>query len=751
MFHAAISGRRSPAMLEFPAMSASGPVYQVVVPSPLYRHFDYLAPAGDAILRPGTRVRVSFGRRTITGVVVGRTDSSEIAPGRLKRIAGVLDDVPLWPEKLLSLLAWVADYYHHPVGEVFATALPVWLRQSHRAEIRGLPVWHLTNKGHTADPAALKRSPAQQQVWRTLAPAADGLDAGALAACSARWRAAVRALEKRGWVERRESPPLFRNRAQPQPGPALNADQQRALDAVLDQGRGAGTFLLHGITGSGKTEVYLSLIARVVADGGQALVLVPEIGLTPQLVARFEQRLGVRVALLHSALPEAERAQTWLAAAAGLAPVIIGTRSAVFVPLPKLAIVIVDEEHDPSFKQQDGLRYSARDVALVRAAREQIPVVLGSATPALESLRHAREGKYRLLNLPVRTGSAALPDVVRLDMRRLAVADGLSAPLREAIAARLQRGEQSLIFLNRRGFAPAWMCHACGWVATCPRCDARLTYHRGRNRLLCHHCSTDQPVMTRCPGCAGEALRPLGAGTERLETALAKTFPKARLVRIDRDSTRRRGALEASLASIHAGEADILVGTQMLAKGHDFPNVTLVGIVNADQGLYAPDFRAEERLMQTILQVSGRAGRADKPGQVLIQTWHPEHPLFDALVRHDYEGFADYLLHERQAQQYPPYAHLALLRAESPASSAPLQFLKLARQLADSPENVTLFDPLPAPMERRAGRYRAQLLVQATERKPLHRFLDGWVRTLSETREARRVRWSLDVDPIDLA
>jgi len=737
-------------MLELMRMSSSGPVYHVVVPSPLFRHFDYLPPAGEPRIEPGTRVRVPFGGRTVTGVVIGRADNSDLPASRLKGITTILDNRPLWPQSLLALLDWVAAYYHHPIGEVYATALPAWLRQAHRAEIRGTPRWRLNQAGRAAEPGALKRTPAQQHLWLALLAATEGLDAGALPGVSPRWRASLRALEKRGWIERREVPPAFRGRATPRPGPALNPDQQTAVDTVFSHGRGAGTFLLHGITGSGKTEVYLSLITRAIADGGQVLVLVPEIGLTPQLVERFEARLGTRVALLHSGLPDVERAQTWLAAAAGLTPVVLGTRSAVFVPLPNLSLVVLDEEHDPSFKQQDGLRYSARDVALVRGARDRIPVILGSATPSLESLRHARDGKYRLLALPGRTAGARLPEVVRLDMRRFACSDGLSAPLREAIAARLDRGEQSLIFLNRRGFAPAWMCHACGFVATCPRCDARLTYHRDRNRLLCHHCSTDQPVMTRCPGCAGEALRPLGAGTERLEVALVRTFPKARLVRVDRDSTRRRGSLEASLASINAGDADILVGTQMLAKGHDFPAVTLVGIVNADQGLYAPDFRAEERLMQTILQVSGRAGRADKPGQVLIQTWHPEHPLFEALSRHDYESFADYLLGERQAQQYPPYAHLALLRAESPAPGAPLLFLSLARKLAGAPEGMTLFDPLPAPMERRAGRYRAQLLVQAVERKPLHRFLDSWVRELSERKEARRVRWSLDVDPIDL-
>jgi primosomal protein N' (replication factor Y) len=412
-------------------------------------------------------------------------------------------------------------------------------------------------------------------------------------------------------------------------------------------------------------------------------------------------------------------------------------------------LIVVDEEHDGSYKQQDGFRYSARDLAVLRAAREQVPIVLGSATPSLESLKKAREGAYRLLELPERTGAARLPEVRLLDMRKLAVDEGLSHPLRMAIADRLSRGEQSLLFLNRRGFAPTWLCRDCGQVANCQRCDARLTYHHARGRLICHHCGHEERVPTACPACGAEP-RALGQGTERIESVLARLFPKANIVRIDRDVTRRQGALEAKLEAVHTGRADILVGTQMLSKGHDFPNVTLVGVLDADQGLYSADFRAPERLVQQILQVAGRAGRADKPGEVLIQTRHPEHPLFGSLVRHDYEAYADFLLDERREAGYPPYSFLALLRAESPKNGAALEFLSSARSLAVPPEGVTLMEPVPAPMERRAGRYRAQLLVQAARRAPLHALLDDWVPKIAEMKAARRVRWSLDVDPGDL-
>jgi primosomal protein N' (replication factor Y) len=527
-------------------------------------------------------------------------------------------------------------------------------------------------------------------------------------------------------------------------------DAQRAAVEQIEQATRFSAFLLHGVTGSGKTEVYLEAIKRVLARGKQTLVLVPEIGLTPQLLDRFRRRFAVPIAVLHSALGERERLQAWLDARSGHAPIVIGTRSAVFVPLANPGLIVIDEEHDGSFKQQEGFRYHARDLAVMRASREAVPIVLGSATPSLETLRHARAGTYTLLRLPERTGTAGLPTVRLLDLRRLKPDQGLSHPLREAIAERLARREQVLLFLNRRGFAPVWTCYDCEWVASCARCDARLTFHQRSRRLRCHHCGADQPVIEKCPKCAN-SLHALGEGTERIEGALAKYFPDAAIERIDRDSTRRKGALEEKLERVRAGEAQILVGTQMLSKGHDFPNVTLVGVLNADQGLYNVDFRAPERLFQQIMQVSGRAGRADKPGDVFIQTRHPDHPVFDAIARHDFDGFADYALAERRDTGYPPFQYLALLRAEAAAAGLALSFLvqaqTCARQMADG---VDILDPAPAPMERRAGRYRAQLLVQARERKALHVFLDRWVGELQALKTTRRVRWSLDVDPIEM-
>jgi primosomal protein N' (replication factor Y) len=728
-------------------------IYQVAVPTPLYRLFDYLGPADTAGLTPGARVRVPFGRRELVGVVVGEVSQSELPASRLKKITQPLDDSAILPPPLLSLLRWAADYYHHPLGEVIHTALPVRLRQGRAPVASGVKVWALTPAGKAADPQKLKRAPAQKQVLEALAADAEGLDAEQLARVSQRAPAALKALRAKGWVSshQREARPVISGDLQT--APELNPDQKSAVAGMLAGLGGFRPFLLHGVTGSGKTEVYLGVIEQVLAQGKQALVLVPEISLTPQLVERFARRFRAPIALLHSGLNEQERLDAWVLASAGRASIVLGTRSAVFTPLMHPGLIVVDEEHDASYKQQDGFRYSARDVAVMRAAREKIPIILGSATPSLESLKNARQGAYTLIELPERTGVAVMPQVRLLDMRRLKPSEGLSLPLREALAARLEKGEQSILFLNRRGFSPVWMCFDCGWVAPCKRCDAQLTLHQKRQKLLCHHCGAEQEVVRRCASCQGENLHPLGEGTERVEGALEKFFPRARIERIDRDSTARRGALEEKLRRVHAGEADILVGTQMLSKGHDFPNVTLVGILNADQGLYGADFRSGERLFQLIMQVSGRAGRADKPGEVLIQTWHPEHPLFAALQRHDFHGFAEFALNERRETGYPPYSHLALLRAEAPAPGAALEFLRAARALAGrlSPgAEVQLMSPLPAPMERRAGRYRAQLLVQSGQRAPLHEFLARWVRELTEAKFAKTVRWSLDVDPADM-
>ncbi|MDO8703782.1 MAG: primosomal protein N' [Sulfuricaulis sp.] len=731
-------------------MAASSRIYQVAVPTPLYRVFDYLAPS---TLAPGTRVRVPFGRRELVGVVLDEVAQSELPHNRLKSITQSLDADPLLPPSLLRLLRWAADYYHHPIGEVVHTAMPVSLRQGRPASISGVAVWTLTNAGKAVDPVTLKRTPAQKRLLDVLSLSPAGLDAEQLAQISLRWAAALKALRSKGWVSSHQRDSWPASNTDIQGSPLLNPGQQAAVTAVT---AGLGQFrayLLHGVTGSGKTEVYLNVIEQVLAQGKQALVLVPEISLTPQLVDRFARRFRAPIALLHSGLNDQDRLNAWLAARADKAPIVLGTRSAVFTPLKNPGLIVVDEEHDASYKQQDGLRYSARDVAIMYAAREKIPILLGSATPSLESLKKAREGAYTLLELPDRTGGAGMPDVRLLDMRRLKPSDGLSLPLREAVAARLAKGEQSILFLNRRGFSPVWMCFDCGWVAPCKRCDAQLTLHQKKQKLLCHHCGAEQEVVRRCPSCRGENLHPLGEGTERVEGALQNFFPQARIERIDRDSTARRGALEEKLRRVHAGEADILVGTQMLSKGHDFPNVTLVGILNADQGLYGADFRSGERLFQLIMQVSGRAGRADKPGEVLIQTWHPDHPLFAALQRHDFHGFAELALNERRETGYPPYSHLALLRAESPMPGAALSFLHDARTLAVrlSPgAGVQILSPAPAPMERRAGRHRAQLLVQSAQRAPLHDFLAQWVRQLAEAKFAKKTRWSLDVDPVDM-
>lgn len=728
------------------------PVCQVAVPSPLRRLLDYLVPPDVSLPPAGARVRVPFGRRAlVVGVVVAHSEQSELAPERLKPLREVIDQEPLLPADILALLLWAARYYHYPVGEVVCGALPTRLRQGAAAVLAHETRYRLTPAGAVAIDRL--RAPLQRRLLETLKTAAEGLGAADLAALASRWQPALRALLAKEWV----SAHLVETAAPvsaPAPAvlPELNSDQAAAAGAI-GAADGFRPFLLRGITGSGKTEVYMRAIERVLARGRSALVLVPEIGLTPQLIDRFRRRFAVPLAILHSGLSDTERAQAWLLARAGKAPLVLGTRSAAATPMPGLGLIIIDEEHDTSYKQQDGFRYSARDLAVMRARRADIPIVLGSATPSLETLNQAKVGTYIELGLPHRAGGAALPRIELLDLRKLPLEDGLSHPLRQAITESLAGGEQSLLFINRRGFAPVLLCADCGFVAPCPRCDARLTLHRSIHQLICHHCGTQAPVPRACPACAGARLQPLGQGTERVEGALSRYFPAARVVRLDRDSTRRKGSLESTLQRMHAGEADILVGTQMLSKGHDFPNVTLVGVINADQGLYSADFRGPERLFQQMTQVAGRAGRASRPGRVLIQTYHPDHELYAALRRHDYTGFADFALRERHQAALPPFRHLALLRAEATDAHAPLSFLRQAQTtarglVADTP--VEIFDPTVAPMERRAGRYRAQLLVQAIERRPLHALLDAWLPRLADLKAARRVRWSIDVDPLEM-
>ncbi len=698
------------------------------------------------------RVRVPFGRRELVGVLIRALDESPIERVRLKSVLQILDREPVLSPSMLNLLQWAADYYHHPLGEVLKTALPSALRQGQDLTVKGVSVWSLTPAGAKVDLSQLNRAPLQRRILKALTDTPSGLEGGQLAAISHGWAGAIRQLVTKGWVAVRENEMPEGAPSLTKSAPALTAAQQAAVDAITADVNCFRTFLLHGITGSGKTEVYLSVIAKVLAQRRQALLLVPEIGLTPQLVSRVRARFPISVAVLHSGLSDRERLRAWLRARDGKAQIVLGTRSAVFTPMQAPGVIIVDEEHDSSYKQQEGFRYHARDIAVMRARRDNIPIILGSATPSLDSLQNVTKGSYERLMLPDRTRAATLPTVHLLDLRRLPLNHGLSPPLLEQIDKRLHRREQSLLFLNRRGYAPAYMCHDCGWLAPCTRCDGKLTLHKRRQRLRCHHCGADITVPMVCPDCDGMNLHPLGEGTERIESVLANLFPQARIVRIDRDSTRRKGALEEKLSQVDVGEADILVGTQMLAKGHDFPNVTLVGVLNADQGLYSVDFRAGEQLFQQIMQVSGRAGRGHKPGEVWVQTYHPDHQLFHALRRHDYDAFAQNALDERREASYPPFAYFALLRAESPKNEAALSFMKFAHQLARncSPNGIDVMDPLPSPMERRAGRYRAQLLLQSTRRRPLHDFLNHWLPQLEAAPVSKRVRWSLDVDPVDM-
>jgi primosomal protein N' (replication factor Y) len=727
-------------------------ISRVALDVPLRRLFDYRVPDGTAAPLPGTRVRVPFGRQSLIGLVIEHASESALAPERLKPLTAVLDTVPVLAADVLDLVRWASDYYHHPIGEVIASALPKALRGG-ASSVALEEIWRPTASGRAALSAGkLARAPAQRQLLELLLEH-EPLRAAALAQQLPRWRGAATALLKQGWV-RHESVPLpvpttrAATAARAAPDPTL--EQAHAVATIGAALNGFGAFVLHGLTGSGKTEVYLKVIQQVLAAGRRALVLVPEIGLTPQLVRRFAERLNTSMAVLHSALSDGERLDAWRAAASGAARIVVGTRSAVFAPLPDLGVIIVDEEHDASLKQHEGgFHYSARDLALVRAQRAQVPVVLGSATPSLETLQNVVSGRYQRLALPRRAGQAAPPRLAVVDLRAHAVTAGVSTPVVQAIERHLAAAGQVLVFLNRRGYAPTLLCTACGWVAPCRDCDARLTVHQRSGRLRCHHCGADAPLPKSCPQCGFE-VRPVGQGTERVEERLRELFPQAPLVRVDRDAVRGQGDMDAAMHSINSGAARILVGTQMITKGHDFQNMTLVVVLNADQGLFSTDFRAAERLAQTIVQVAGRAGRGNRAGEVLIQTAYPEHPLLQTLLSEGYDGFARLALAERAAAAWPPFSRLAVLRASATTATAALDFLTAARRAAGAPRGIRLLGPVPAAMARRAGRYHSQLLLESTDRAALHRLLGGWLEQVGELPGGRQVRWALDVDPIDL-
>ncbi|HSG89866.1 MAG TPA: primosomal protein N' [Pseudomonadales bacterium] len=734
------------------------PIIRVAVPSPLREALDYLPAREGPLPRPGSRVLVPLGPRRLVGVVVEIATESALPRARMRPILEVLDPEPLLPPDLLALGRWAADYYQHPPGEVFSQILPVAARRLKTAR-RQDNGWRLSADGRDRDAEELGRAPARRRALAALREGpAGGMTTAALDALGIR-AAVLRTLAADGWVERVRLQELAAGAASadvpaaPRDAPLeLGDEQARAVTTLRAALGGFGAFLLEGVTGSGKTEVYFAAMRTTLDAGRQVLMLVPEIGLTPQTLARIRARFAEPLAVLHSALADGVRLEAWQAAASGRARIIVGTRSAVFAPLPQAGLMIVDEEHDDSYKQQDGFRYSARDLAVKRARDLSIPVVLGSATPSLETLHNAFSGRYGHLRLSHRAGGARPPTHRLVDLNRHGPEEGISGPLMKAMEATLGRGEQVLVFLNRRGYAPVMMCHECHWIAECPRCDARLTVHSRPAELRCHHCGTRRPLPPTCPDCGAPEPMPVGLGTQRTEATLHARFPDTPVIRIDRDSTRSATALEATLERVAAGTSAILVGTQMITKGHHFPAVTLVAVIDADGGLFSADFRAGERLAQQMVQVAGRAGRAERPGEVIIQTRHPDHPLLQALVEQGYPAFAAATLAEREDAGFPPFGRLALIRAEAPDAQAPERFLDVAARHLRAAAGilpVQVLGPVPALMARRAGRYRAQLLLRADDRGPLHRLLAATLADLDALPEARRVRWSLDVDPQD--
>lgn len=727
-------------------------VLKVAIDVPLARLFDYLPPPGCATPTPGCRVQVPFGRQQKIGLVMEVVTKSDLPHAKLRRATSSIDEQSLLSESDLWLIRFVGNYYQHPIGEVVAAALPALLRQGKPLQAK-IDTLTLSSDGAGVDCLLLaKRAPRQAEVLQVLDPSR-GTRFDILDKKAPGWRRQKKTLVDKGWVRVEQTLDSEADQAlvsEAQSGPRLNPEQRSAVSTLSKQ-TGFHTTLLDGITGSGKTEVYLSVIRDVLDADKQVLILVPEIGLTSQFVRRLKERIGVTPVLLHSGLSDNERLVAWRSARSGSAPLILGTRSAIFVPLKSPGLIVVDEEHDASFKQQEGLRYSARDLAIARAKHLDIRVILGSATPSIESLQRAGDTAYQHVTLSTRAGGAVPPLMRLIDLHKHSLDDGLSAPLIAAIENHISRGNQALLFINRRGFAPTLICTECGHMAECQRCDSRMTVHRGKQALSCHHCGSTRPLDSACTECGGNCV-PLGQGTERVEDTLNKRFPEHSITRIDSDSTRLKGTMDRAFADAMSGQAKILVGTQMLSKGHHFPSLTLVGVINADQGLFSTDFRGSERLAQSLIQVAGRAGREKQQGEVYIQTAFADHSFWNELFAGGYHQVATSAMAEREAAAWPPFSRLALLRAASHEREHTWTFLNEVASFASgiALDGVRILGPVSAPMERRAGRFRGQLLLQSRNRQPLHQLIEQIRRDIESCSSARRVRWSIDVDPIEL-
>lgn len=736
----------------------SADLIEVLVPIPLLERFSYLLPKHlqQDPPKPGTRVLVPFGRRTLVGVVWKINVEKDDKGRKYKPIKEVIDDEPLLKKDLLDLADWASRYYHYPLGEVISYFFTPSLRKGKDAKFLETAFWNVSTEGEFIKLSDLKRAPNQQKAIELLR------EKGELAQIAAKAYGislpTLKSLQSKGLVSKysRELSPYTKNEnlVREKTLKKLNAEQQHAVTSIIDSQGANKVFLLNGVTGSGKTEVYIRAIQDVIAQGKQALVLIPEIGLAPQAEERFKKYFGERVLSFHSAKNEREKLDAWLGASKGMVDVIIGTRSSIFMPMKNLGLIVVDEEHDLSFKQVERFRYSARDVALYRAKLNKVPIVLASATPSLETLNNALVDRYQILNLTKRATGANLPTYSLIDLRGKELQDGLSSELIDAIERELKAKNQILIFLNRRGYAPSMICRTCGWVSNCERCDAHMTVHKRPIKLHCHHCDAKKEKPSNCPSCNSDHFQSYGYGTERVEEFLKRRFVDFPVLRIDSDSTRKKDSLVGYLNTIKEGNPMILLGTQLLAKGHHFPNVTLVGVVDADSGLFSADFRGSERVAQLTTQVAGRAGRDKKPGTVLLQTYCPEHPQIEELMTGSYEKFARNLLLERRVAKSPPFSFQAKIQAESPNSYVSRDFiinlLELAKKIKVRPKDLRLIGPLPAVMEKKSGVFRWEVNIFSGSRKSLHEFLDLTQTLLYKPETSNKVRWSVDVDPISL-
>lgn len=736
-------------------MTTNNCILRVAIATPLRQLFDYLPASSNEIekLQPGMRVSVSFGRRKdVVGIIVSITDHSDFPQHKLKKINHVIDIEPSFKNKHLNFLIWTSHYYHYPIGEVIFSALPTWLKKDNKIEAFREAIWSVTEKGLATDPNTIKKSANQAYLLHYLQQEKHSVNESDLNNNYPRAKQSLLALEKKKLITKKLAEVKEKKIKINESPFNLNSAQKTAVETILGSKDCAATFLLDGLTGSGKTEVYMAIMEPIIKTNKQCLMLLPEIGLTPQQIQRFKDRFEVDMAIQHSGLSDTERMQHWQDAKSGKAKIIIGTRSAIWTPLANPGLYIIDEEHDLSYKQQDTFRYSARDMLIIRSSRDKVPAVLGSATPSLETLHNAKKERYTHLVLPARAGTAKPPKHRILDIRGKKMYGPLSQLLVDEIAEHLKNKNQVLLFLNRRGYAAHLFCHHCGWKVECERCELPFTYHKSKNLLVCHHCDSQKRNIENCLEC-GEPLLQLGHGTERIEEVLADLFPKARISRIDRDTTRKKNAMNDHLEKINAGEVDIMVGTQMLAKGHHFPNVTLTGIVDADRGLFSTDFRASERLAQLFMQVSGRTGRGSKEGTVIVQTYNPEHPLFRQLIEHGYNYFSTAMLQERKLSSLPPYTHMAFLRTEAHNANDAKQFINQSMKILNALTNnaLQLYGPIPAIIEKRSGRYRFQLIIQSTNRKVLHSQLDNWLNELDNIKSGKKVRWSLDIDPQDMS